>query len=361
MLGRQAAKWLADHGAGQVILVSRRQPDESTQTFLDSITETGCTVTVHSADLSEEASVKALFANFGQDWKPLKGVIHAAGVLDDGLIADQTWERFEKVLAPKITGGRLLHEFTKDLSLDFFVLYSSAASVLGSPGQSNYATGNAYLDGLAWHRRSLGLPAISINWGPWTEGMAADPMIAKRLALQGITALSVTEAHDAMEKMIVGDLVQTTVMDVDWRRMVMGLGNETPSLLDGLAPARRRSQGGDSEFVAKLKKMQPAPARELMVKTIGEQLQTILSTPELPQTDRPLIELGLDSLMAVEFGTELQMMLGDGFAVAPTMLFDHPTVDAISDHVLELIGESESETSACRRKRRHRFPNLPRK
>ena len=346
MLGRQAAKWLADHGAGQVVLVSRRQPDEATQTFLDSISETGCTVTVHSADLSEEASVKALFDNFDGDWKPLKGVIHAAGVLDDGLIGDQTWERFEKVLASKITGGRLLHEFTKDLSLDFFVLYSSAASVLGSPGQSNYATGNAYLDGLAWHRRSLGLPAISINWGPWTEGMAADPMIAKRLALQGITALSVTEAHDAMEKMIVGDLVQTTVMDVDWRRMVMGLGNETPSLLDGLAPARRRSQGGDSEFVAKVKKMQPAPARELMVKTIGEQLQRILSTPELPQTDRPLIELGLDSLMAVEFGTELQMMLGDGFAVAPTMLFDHPTVDAISDHVLELIGETESETSS---------------
>lgn len=369
MLGRQAAKWLADHGAGQVVLVSRRQPDEAALAFLDSIGETGCVVTVAAADFIDPASVAALFANFanaaevaevaGADvepsinetdddriWKPLKGVIHAAGVLDDGLIGDQTWDRFEKVLAPKVIGGRLLHRFTKDLPLDFFVLYSSAASVLGSPGQSNYATGNAYLDGLAGYRRSLGLPAISINWGPWTEGMAADPMIAKRLALQGITALSVAEAHDAMEKMIAGNLVQTTVMDVDWRRMVMGLGGDTPSLLDGLAPARRRSQGGDSEFVAKVKKMQPAPARELMVKTIGQQLQTILSTPELPQTDRPLIELGLDSLMAVEFGTELQMMLGDGFVVAPTMLFDHPTVDAISDHVLELIGETESETAA---------------
>ena len=179
--------------------------------------------------------------------------------------------------------------------------------------------------------------------------MAADPMIAKRLALQGITALTVDEAHDAMEKMIVGDLPQTTVMDVDWRRMVMGLGSEVPSLLEGLAPARRRSQGGDSEFVAKLKKMQPGPARELMVKTIGEQLQRILSTPELPQTDRPLIEMGLDSLMAVEFGTELQMMLGDQFVVAPTLLFDHHTVDAISDHVLELIGDTdgEEETSSA--------------
>ena len=345
MLGRQAAKWLADHGAGQVVLVSRRQPDEEAQAFLDQISETGCVVTVHSADFSERTSVAELFANFDNAWKPLKGVIHAAGVLDDGLIGDQTWERYQKVLAPKISGGQLLHEFTRELMLDFFVLYSSAASVLGSPGQSNYATGNAYLDGLAWHRRSLGLPATSINWGPWTEGMAADPRIAKRLALQGITALTVAEAHDAMEKMITGGLTQTTVMDVDWRRMVMGLGGQTPSMLEGLAPARRRSQAGDSEFVAKLKKMQPAPARELVVKTIGGSLQTILSTPELPQTDRPLIELGLDSLMAVEFATELQMLLGDDFMIAPTMLFDHPTVDAISDHVLELVGESKSESA----------------
>ncbi len=343
MLGRQAAKWLAEKGAGQIVLVSRRQPDESTAAFLDEIRSGGCDIVVHPADFSDPDSVAALFANFDGAWKPLKGVIHAAGVLDDGLIGEQTWERFEKVLAPKVTGGQLLHEFTRDLALDFFVLYSSAASVLGSPGQSNYATGNAFLDGLAWQRRSLGLPAISINWGPWTEGMAADPMIAKRLALQGITALTVDEAHDAMEKMIVGDLRQTTVMDVDWRRMVMGLGSEVPSLLEGLAPARRRSQGGDSEFVAKVKKMQSGPARELMVKTIGQSLQTILSTPELPQTDRPLIEMGLDSLMAVEFGTELQMMLGDQFVVAPTLLFDHHTVDAISDHVLELIGDAGSE------------------
>lgn len=343
MLGRQAAKWLAGKGAGQIVLVSRRQPDEATRTFLDEVESGGCDIVVHPADFSSRQSVEQLFANFGKTWKPLKGVIHAAGVLDDGLIAEQTWERFEKVLAPKVTGGQLLHEFTRELALDFFVLYSSAASVLGSPGQSNYATGNAFLDGLAWHRRSQGLPAISINWGPWTEGMAADPMIAKRLALQGITALTVDEAHDAMEKMIVGDLPQTTVMDVDWRRMVMGLGSEVPSLLEGLAPARRRSAGGDSEFVAKIKKMQPAPARELMVKTIGEQLQRILSTPELPQTDRPLIEMGLDSLMAVEFGTELQIMLGDQFVVAPTLLFDHHTVDAISDHVLALIGDAEGD------------------
>ena len=151
-------------------------------------------------------------------------MIHAAGVLDDGLIGEQTWERFEKVLAPKVIGAKLLHEFTRSLELDFFVLYSSAASVLGSPGQSNYATANAFLDGLAWQRRSLGLPATSINWGPWTEGMADDERIIKRLALQGITPLTISEAHAAMEKILAADIVQATVMDVDWRRMRDGTG-----------------------------------------------------------------------------------------------------------------------------------------
>ena len=270
--------------------------------------------------------------------------IHAAGVLDDGLVGDQNWERFETVLAPKIIGATLLHELTKSLPLDFFILYSSAASVLGSPGQSNYATANAYLDGLAWHRRAMGLPALSINWGPWTEGMADDERIAKRLALQGITPLTVSEAHDAMEKMLAADLVQSTVIDVEWQRMQMGMGGEAQAMLSELASAKQKSQAGDSELVGKLKKLRGDAQKELLVKTLQGTLQGILSTSDLPETDRPLIEMGLDSLMAVEFGTELQALLGDQFGITPTMLFDYPTIDAISDHVLELLaGESDVE------------------
>ena len=341
MLGRQAAKWLAAHGAKQIVLVSRRAPNESTQLFMDEVTsEFECELVVHSASISVSSDVEKLFSRFGDDLQPLGGVIHAAGMLDDGLIAEQNWSRFEKVLAPKVIGASLLHKFTQSLELDFFVLYSSVASVLGSRGQSNYATANAFLDGLAWQRRQLGLPATSINWGPWTEGMADDERLVKRMALQGITPLSVEEAHAAMEQILAGDVVQGTVMDVDWRRMQAGLGPQAPAMLEGLAPAKRKSQLGDSEFVVHLKRLRGTQRRELLVKTIQESLQRILSTPELPETDRPLIELGLDSLMAVEFGTELQQRLGDQFAVGPTMLFDHPTIDAISDHVLELVAEA---------------------
>ena len=346
MLGRQVAKWLAERGAAQIVLVSRRQPDEGAQSVIDAIAEQGTDVFVHSADMSSADDVANLFSKFGNEWNPLLGVVHAAGVLDDGLMESQSWDRFEKVLGPKIQASKLLHEFTKELPLELFVLYSSAASVLGSPGQSNYATGNAYLDGLAWQRQQMGLPAVSLNWGPWSAGMANDEKILKRMALQGITPLAVEESHQAMEKILDANLAQALVMDVDWRRMRIGAGGangEVPAFLQDLVSSQKSLRVSESAMVAKLKKMKTSQQRELLVKTFQDSLQEILSTPDAPETDRPLIEMGLDSLMAVEFGTELQQMLGDQMDVGPTMLFDHPTIDSIADHVVTLISESNSQ------------------
>ena len=336
-LGRHAAKWLAEHGAGEVVLVSRRAPDEETQAFLEQVEALGCRTVIHAASISAREDVASLFARFGNDLLPLAGVIHAAGVLDDGLLADQTWERFQRVLAPKVIGASLLNEFTQALHLDFFILYSSAASVLGSPGQGNYATGNAFLDGLAWQRLSQGLPATSINWGPWTEGMADDERILKRMALQGIAPLSVSDANEAMQRILASQLPQATVIDVDWRRMGMGLGSQAPAMLENLVPSTQGRRGSDSELVTTLKKLPEAEQRQFLLTAIQDMLQGILSSADAPETDRPLIEMGLDSLMAVEFGTELQKQVGDQVAVGPTMFFEHPSIDAITDHVLELI------------------------
>jgi acyl transferase domain-containing protein/aryl carrier-like protein len=337
MLGRQAAKWLAERGAQQVVLVSRRTPDEATRKFLQSIEDLGCEVVVHAADLSCPEDVEQLFGRIDGELKPLAGVIHAAGLLDDGLLSDQTWERFEKVLAPKVIGARLLDEHTRSRALDFFVMYSSAASVLGSPGQSNYAMANAYLDGLAWDRRAQGLPALSINWGPWSEGMADDERIIKRLALQGIEPLAVAEAHQALEQMLAAKMVQATVMDVDWQRMGLAFGSQAPAFLGALVSGKTPAKVGDSELVGQLRKLRGAAQRELLLNTVHRVLQGVLSTADELPTDRPLIEMGLDSLMGVELGTALQQLLGDALAINPTMLFDHPTIDAISDHLLELI------------------------
>ena len=349
MLGREAAAWLCERGATHLVLVSRRAPDDSAETWIKSLADQGCTVTLHSADTSQTDDMAQLFARFGNDLPQLSGLIHSAGVLDDGLIESQDWERFEKVLKPKIDAAALLDELTRDLELEFFILYSSAASVLGSPGQSNYATGNAFLDGLAYRRRQQGLPALAINWGPWSVGMADDERILKRLSLQGITPLEIAEAHSALELMLSSETVQATVLDVDWRRMRIGPTGNVPPLLQKLVGSKRANRGADSAFVGKLKTLQASAQRELLLKTIQDSLQRILSTPGAPETDRPLIEMGLDSLMAVEFGTELQQMLGDQFNVGPTMLFDHPTIDAITDHVLELVataGQSDSDSTS---------------
>ena len=345
-LGQQAARWLADRGAEQIVVTSRREPDEATRASLRKIEEGGCQVVVHSADVSDRKDVRELLARFGNELRPLAGVIHAAGMVDDALLENQTWDRFEKVLKPKAVGAALLHELTVDLPLDFFVLYSSASSVLGPPGQSNYATANAYLDGLAAHRRSQGLPAISLNWGPWSEGMADDERIRKRLQMQGITPLASGEAHQAMERAASQGLDQSMVIDVNWRKMLAGMGGQAPPLLADLAPVKRSSQQGDSELVAQLRRLSAGPQRTLLVETLQGILQGILASAERPDTDRPLMEMGLDSLMAVEFGTALQQVLGDQFAVGPTMLFDYPTIDAIATHVLEMLGSDEGDSGA---------------
>lgn len=336
-LGLEAAQWLAQQGATQLVLVSRREPDAPTQQTIDELHNHGCRVDVCSADLGSPHDVEQLFARFGSDLPQLYGILHAAGVLDDGLLIDQTWERFEKVLAPKVIGASLLHQHSQSQPLDFFILYSSAAAVLGSPGQSNYAMANAYLDGLAVHRRSSGHPALSVNWGPWELGMADDEKIIKRLALQGITPLTVSDAHRSLSKMLSGQFVQATVMDAEWSRMRWGPGGETPTLLEKLAETKQTRQAGDSQLVLKLKQLGGSQRREKLLTTIRSELKQILGTPDDPETDRPLIEMGLDSLMAVEFGTRLQMLLGDNLPVAPTMLFEFPTIDAITDHVLTLM------------------------
>lgn len=338
-LGRLAGMWLANNGAKHIVLSSRRAPSDEAKAFIEQIESLGCNVHVELTDASVESDIARLFQRFGNELPPLRGVIHAAGVLDDGFVVDQSWSRFKKVLAPKVTAASLLHEFTRKLALDFFVLYSSASSVLGSPGQSNYATANAYLDGLASYRRQQGLPATSVNWGPWTNGMADDTKIIKRLAMQGIAPLIADEAHAALEAILTSNKTPSTVLDVNWSRMRMAGSGEANPLLQELVPAPSMSRVGTTQLVEKIKQKSGAARREILVSTLQEELQEILSTSETPDPDTPLIDMGLDSLMAMEFGTRLQRKLGDDLSFAPTLLFDYPTVSAISDYLLDLLAE----------------------
>ncbi|MEL6937151.1 MAG: SDR family NAD(P)-dependent oxidoreductase, partial [Cyanobacteria bacterium J06607_17] len=193
-LGLCLAQGLADQGAQHLVLIGRRSPSASAQSTIHQLEQTGVTVTVLQADVAHQADLRRVLRTLAEANPDvlLKGVFHLAGILDDGLLANQSWEQLATVMNPKLMGAWNLHAETQHLDLDYFVCFSSIASLMGSLGQSNYAAANAFLDGLAHHRRSLGLPALSINWGPWDEvGMAAqlDSSSRHRFAAQGLTPI----------------------------------------------------------------------------------------------------------------------------------------------------------------------------
>ena len=239
MLGRRAAMLLAKRGARDVILVSRRAPGESAKSAIAEIEKLGCRIHVRQADISDLTTLKSLFDEIDNKLPPLAGVIHASGVVDDGLFGAQTWKRFKTVFAPKVSGAWNLHELTRSLNLDFFVLYSSAASVIGSPGQANYAAANAFLDGLAHFRHASGLPATSINFGAWNEGLAAAERAARALAKLGMSPITADEGHQSLDRIISADCPQATVMDVNWARLKTRFPYGTPALLDEVWPSSK--------------------------------------------------------------------------------------------------------------------------
>src|SRR6202012_405336 len=170
-LGLYTAAHLAQLGASDIVLTSRRTPDADAQREIDELTERyRCRIHVFTADVGDEAQVAQLLERIRAELPPLAGVAHLAGVLDDALLTQQSLEHFRTTLAPKAFGAHNLDRLTKNDDLEFFIVYSSASSVLGSPGQANYATANALLDGLVADRRAQGLPATSVNWGPWANG-----------------------------------------------------------------------------------------------------------------------------------------------------------------------------------------------
>jgi NAD(P)-dependent dehydrogenase (short-subunit alcohol dehydrogenase family) len=167
-IGVVVAEWLTDRGAGVIVLNGRRPPDPEAREAIEALRQRGVDVRVELADVTRPAEVDAMLARMDADMPPLAGVIHSVGVLSDGALGNQTWERFEQVLWPKVMGAWHLHRTTLDRNLDLFVLFSSITGVLGKSGQANHSAANSFLDQLAGYRRSLGLPGQSIAWGAWS-------------------------------------------------------------------------------------------------------------------------------------------------------------------------------------------------
>ncbi|HEU4768592.1 MAG TPA: SDR family NAD(P)-dependent oxidoreductase, partial [Pyrinomonadaceae bacterium] len=218
-LGLECAGWMIDHGARHIALASRRSMSDELQAKISHWQKQGANIQVFQTDVTNEDQVKDLIAGIEQSMPPLKGIVHAAGVIDDGMAHKQSWDQFQRVLGPKIRGSYLLHLHTRHLNLDFFTLFSSAASMFGSVGQINHAAANAYLDGLAHHRKAEGRQALSINWGAWSEiGEAAKQNVPDRLATMGIEPIDPEHGWRVFEMIFNHPGAQVGVVPINWER-----------------------------------------------------------------------------------------------------------------------------------------------
>jgi NAD(P)-dependent dehydrogenase (short-subunit alcohol dehydrogenase family)/acyl carrier protein len=330
-LGSLVAAHLAARGARHLVLAGRTAPRPDAQAAVERLRDMGVEVRIEQADVSDRELTSAMLGRISAAMPPLRGVIHAAGVLDDGVLSQQSWSRFEHVFAPKARGAWNLHVLTQDTDLDFFVLFSSASALLGTPGQSNYAAANAYLDALAHYRRSIGLPALSINWGPWAEaGMAAGLH-----SVPGLEKIDPADALQLMEQLMADGAAQAAILPIRWQLFAGQYAGAVPSLLRDVAGVGQGNKATANGILSRLHDASPGEIRRQLRSHVREQAARVLgfSSPEEVDATRPLVDLGFDSLMGLELRNGLQSSLG--CTLRSTLVFDHPTVDAIAAHIAE--------------------------
>ena len=342
-LGLHTAAYLAQLGAGDIVLTSRRTPDAEAQQAIDAITDRfHCRVHVFSADVGDEAELTGLLSRIRAELPPLGGVAHLAGVLDDALLPQQDIDRFRKTLAPKAFAAHQLHRLTKDDDLEFFILYSSASAVLGSPAQANYATANALLDGLAAQRRAQGLPATAINFGPWGRGgMASSAVVVANLGAQGMMPLEPSAALAALGEVVRHGTGQATVLKANWQRAAKMFGGVRPPLLDNVLPRGDAEATGDSELLRQLQEIPVAARVAFITEFLQREVQGFLRLAQPPAATSRFLDLGTDSLMAVELRNRLFGQFGGKFDISPTAVFDYPTIGELAEHLVSQLPESE--------------------
>lgn len=357
-LGLAIAEWMSRSGAGALVLTGRSGASPEAERKLDAMRRNGTRIEVVKADIADEAQVADMLATIGTTLPPLRGIIHAAGVLDDGTLPQMTLDRFRTVMAPKIRGAWNLHKHTAETPLDFFVLFSSASTVFGAAGQANYSAANAFLDALAWHRRALGRPSLVINWGAWGEvGLASRPDRLEWLKRQGLLPLTNRQGVAALEQALRADRIQFMINDIDWNRFLEFQPKDHASALftELREPAAGEAAAAPAAPVAEPTATKAAPAesggltRARLLATDAKERRAVLeaflqehvarilglaSSKLSPQ--RSLLTLGLDSLMATEIRNRIEASLGVSLPV--TTLLQGCSVADLAKEVLSQVG-----------------------
>ncbi len=348
-LGLLVAQWLVEKGAKNLVLLGRSEPKPNARDRIQELQQSGIHVVIARADVANFEQMQSAFDRIGRSMPPLKGIIHAAGAIADGTLPQQTWQKFAKVLSPKVQGAWNLHRLTQDTDLDFFVLFSSGTSLLGFAGQSNYIAANTFLDRLAWYRQSQGLPALTINWGAWAEiGMAAkhQQQVLQRLEQKGIYAFSPPQGLAILEQLILEQPTQVGVISMDWNRFARHGWANVP-LFDELTQDLVPSEQPD--IARQLANANWAEGKTILTDFISHQVAKLLGLNAQQNLDikQPLVDFGFDSLASVELRNNLQSSLG--CSLRSTLLFDYPTIDDLANHLGDrLLAKSKNSNSRSR-------------
>jgi len=346
-LGLQVAQWLVEQGARHLILTGRRGASTEAQAAITRMEQAGATILIAQADVSNWEDMVRVIEQAKSSLPPLRGVAHAAGVPGLQALPDINRETLESILRPKVVGAWILHALTQGMELDFFVGFSSIASVWGSKGQAHYAAANHFLDVLAHYRQRLGLPALTVNWGPWSGGGMTSEESQTWLTRMGVEGLQPKPAIAALEYLLGAGYIQTTVANVDWS-IFKGLyeARGPRGLLREIAaqPGKAIQQNSiqESEFLQQLKGAPVKQRQERLIVHLQAQVSKILGfePSKLPDPQQGFFEMGMDSLMALELKNRLEASLGA--SLPATLAFEAPTINDLARYLVQEVFSWES-------------------
>ncbi|AKT41167.1 type I polyketide synthase [Chondromyces crocatus] len=340
-IGLRLTRWLIEQGARHLVVVGRSPITPAARSTLDALESSGARIVFAQGDVADPVHLQGIVAKMKREMPPLAGIVHAAVVLDDGVLRQQTAARCARVLAPKVEGAWNLHLATLDTPLDFFVLFSSGASLLGSPGQGSYGAANAFLDALAHHRHALGLPALSINWGVWAEvGLAAaQANRGARLEASGFESIQPDDGFALFGELLGRPEAQIGAIPFDfarWRRFYPQAA--ASPLFAELAEVPGDEPETDPTSPDEVRQLlldaAPTERAPLLAARLQRTVARVMRLEPTQEIDcqRPLGTLGFDSLMAVELRNQLEASLG--IRLPATLIWSYPTIDAMTEHLL---------------------------
>lgn len=338
-LGLQFATWLAQKQAAKIILISRNEVSSDIQPVIDTLKATGTIIEIHRVDVSDFAQLSSLIESLKSS---LKGIIHAAGIREDALITEQTSETMHNVFASKILGAWNIQKITQNIPLDFCIFFSSIAGILGSPGQINYATANAFLDGLAqeakhdFNTRKI----ISINWGAWSGG-GMFTRLKNNQSIDGVTPFEPMQGLELFSQFIeTYPKPQILMAQIEWPTLLNYFHGSIPSWLDQFKT--RKPHEAEVNFITQLRTVAQEGRLELLHKHVEQLLKQVLkftSAMTLP-ADKGFFDMGFDSLLSLEFRNNLQATLDKKYHVPQTIIYDHPTFEKLMHYLTkDLLNE----------------------